>query len=183
MQMAVAAHSDEVYLQEDSLIVSHTDLSGKISYANRTFMEISGYREQELLGVQHNIIRHPDMPRGVFRFLWDTLKEGREFFGFVKNSCRNGSYYWVFAQVTLNQDSQGKKVNYCSVRRKAPASALEVIAPIYREMQRIEDSQGSKKQAPDLSLAYLRDLLQEKDTCYERFIIDLYQQVSAEARS
>lgn len=183
MQTAVAEHNNEVCLQEDSLIVSHTDLSGKISYANRTFMEISGYREQDLLGVQHNLIRHPDMPRGVFRLLWDTLKEGREFFGFVKNRCCNGSYYWVFAQVTVNQDCQGNAINYCSVRRKAPASALEVIMPIYREMQRIEDNCASKKQAPDLSLTYLRDLLQGKNSCYDRFIIDLYQQVPAREQS
>jgi PAS domain S-box-containing protein len=82
---------------EDKFLVSKTDPRGIITYANEVFIEVSGYTEEELIGKPHNIIRHPDMPRTVFKLLWDTIKSGREFWGYVKNMAKDGSYYWVFA--------------------------------------------------------------------------------------
>lgn len=89
----------EVRLAYDELIISKTDLSGRITYANKVFMRISDFSEEDLLGQPHNMIRHPDMPRGVFWGLWNTLKQGREFFGLVKNMTAHGDYYWVLANV------------------------------------------------------------------------------------
>ncbi len=80
-------------MREDDFIVSKTDLKGRITYCNRIFIEFSGYSEAELLGAQHNIVRHPDMPRGVFQFLWDTLGQKTECFAYVKNMCRDGAFY------------------------------------------------------------------------------------------
>ncbi|HPV77190.1 MAG TPA: PAS domain-containing protein, partial [Gemmatimonadaceae bacterium] len=80
---------------EDEIIVSKTDLQGKITYANDVFIRVSGYEEDELLGAPHSIIRHPDMPRAVFKLLWDTLATGREVFAYVNNMARNGDNYWV----------------------------------------------------------------------------------------
>ncbi len=85
-------------MRDDDFIVSKTDLKGRITYCNRVFIEFSGYEAFELMGEQHNIVRHPDMPRGVFKFLWDTLGQQKECFAFVKNLCKDGSYYWVFAK-------------------------------------------------------------------------------------
>ncbi|BCX88224.1 hypothetical protein MIN45_P0592 [Methylomarinovum tepidoasis] len=164
----------EIKLGEEEFIVSKTDTSGKITYANRVFMEICGYSERELLGVQHNIIRHPDMPRAVFRLLWDTLKEKKEFFGFVKNLCKDGSYYWVFANVTPDIDNNGQVVGYYSVRRQPPISAIRTVEPIYQEMLRIEKSAGGIKQGIVKAQAYLQDLLAAKDTDYEKFALELY---------
>ena len=164
----------EIKLGEEEFIVSKTDTTGKITYANRVFMEISGYGERELLGVQHNIIRHPDMPRAVFKLLWDTLKEKKEFFGFVKNLSKDGSYYWVFANVTPDIDNEGRVVGYYSVRRQSPISAIRTVEPIYREMVRIEKSAGSVKQGIAKAQGYLQELLQSKRTDYEKFALELY---------
>lgn len=100
MKYKVEPNSREKVMRENDFIVSKTDLKGRITYGNRIFIEYSGYTEEELLGAPHNIIRHPDMPRGVFKFLWDTLAAEKECFAYVKNMAKDGSYYWVFANVT-----------------------------------------------------------------------------------
>ncbi len=175
MRDRITPTTEERRLQENSFIVSRTDPSGKITYANRTFMEISGFPEKELLGVQHNVVRHPDMPRGVFHFMWEELAAGREFFGFVKNLCKDGAYYWVFANITPDFDAEGRHIiGYYSVRRCPPDTAVAAIAPVYQEMSRIEQAASSKKQAPLESLAYLQGLLRDKEVAYEKFVLDLY---------
>lgn len=162
-------------LAQEDFIVSKTDTTGRITYANRIFMEIAGYPECELLGVQHNLIRHPDMPRGVFRFMWDTLKAGEEFFGFAKNLCADGGFYWVFANITPDYDKDGQLQGYYSVRRNPPRSAIEVLAPIYKEMLAIE-KQSSSKEAPDKSLAYLVDVVKQTGAkSYDNLVLSLYK--------
>ncbi|WP_460035893.1 PAS domain-containing protein [Methylothermus subterraneus] len=174
MRQRPVPKNQERRLGEDDFIVSKTDPSGKITYANRVFMEISGYAEKELLGVQHNIIRHPDMPRGAFWLLWDTIQKKQEFFAFVKNLAKDGSFYWVFANVTPDLDRRGQVAGYYSVRRQAPTSAIRAIEPIYREMLAIEQRASSVKQGMQQSVAYLHDFLQSKGTSYERLVLDLY---------
>ena len=92
---------------EDEIIVSKTDLKGRITYANQVFLRIPGYTEKEVLGQPHNIIRHPDMPRCVFKLLWDTLEARREIFAYVINMACNGDHYWVFAHVTPTFEPTG----------------------------------------------------------------------------
>ena len=134
MKPSITPIDREIRLGDDEFIVSKTDTKGIITYCNRVFMHIAGYSEAELLGKQHNIVRHPDMPRGVFRFLWQTLQDGEEFFGYVKNMCKSGAYYWVFANVTPDYDARGRVVGYYSVRRKPSDQAIAALAPIYKEM-------------------------------------------------
>lgn len=94
-------HEKEILLSLDQMIVTKTDLKGQITYANRTFMEIADFQEHEVLNKPHNLIRHPDMPRGVFRLMWKTLQKRQEFFGVVKNYTSNRKqYYWVLANIT-----------------------------------------------------------------------------------
>lgn len=175
MKPKITPNNHERRLGDEDFIVSKTDSSGRITYANRIFMEIAGYPEHELLGVQHNIIRHPDMPRGVFRFMWDTLKAGDEFFGFAKNLCADGSFYWVFANITPDYDKDGKLQGYYSVRRKPPQSALDVLVPIYKEMLAIE-SRCSAKEAPDQSLAYLIDTVAQVGAKnYNSLVLNLFK--------
>ncbi len=107
----------ERVMRDNDFIVSKTDLSGRITYGNEIFIEFSGYSEAELLGTQHNIIRHPDMPRAAFNLVWDTLKSGREIFAYVKNMSKDGSFYWVFAHITPDFGPKGDIVGYYSVRR------------------------------------------------------------------
>lgn len=165
---------EEMKLNDGEFIVSKTDTAGRITYANRVFMEIALYPEDQLLGVQHNIVRHPDMPRGVFRFLWNTIETGQEFFGFVKNLCADGRYYWVFANVTADYDEQGKLTGYLSVRRKPPQKAIDAVTPIYAAMLDIENNSASKKTAPDESIAYLVKQLEEMQTDYQSLVLGLF---------
>ena len=109
----------ERVLPNDRYILSTTDLAGRITSVNELFIEYSGYPEAELIGRQHNIVRHPDMPRAVFQLLWDAVAEGEQFMGYVKNLCKDGGFYWVFAHVSPITDARGQITGYRSVRRYA----------------------------------------------------------------
>jgi PAS domain S-box-containing protein len=175
MKLNITPNNQQRSLGENDFIVSKTDSSGRITYANRIFMDIAGLSESELLNTQHNIIRHPDMPRGAFRLLWNTLKSGNEFFGFVKNLCANGNYYWVFADITPDIDKEGALQGYYSVRRKPPQSALDTLIPIYDEMLAIE-KRSSTKDGPDKSIAYLVDATtQAGQGSYNSLVLNLYK--------
>lgn len=175
MKPGITPNNTERRLSAEDFIVSKTDTTGRITYANRIFMEIAGYPEHELLGVQHNIIRHPEMPRGVFRFMWNTLKAGEEFFGFAKNLCADGGFYWVFANITPDYDKDGKLQGYFSVRRNPPRSALDVLIPVYKEMLAIE-KRSAVKEAPDKSLEYLMDVVKQTGAkSYESLALSLYK--------
>ncbi len=172
MKTNITPTQQEIVLDQDDFIVSKTDLKGRITYANREFMSIANYPERELLFKQHNIVRHPDMPRGAFKLLWDTLKAEREFFGYVKNMTAEGHFYWVFANVTPDRDNNGKVVGYFSVRRKVKPSAVAVMEPIYREMLALERRVGPA-QAPTASVDFLLEKLNSLETSYDRFILSL----------
>lgn len=172
MKPKITPTQTEVTFSPDETIVSKTDLKGRITYANRVFMRVSGYCEEELLGVQHNIVRHPDMPRGAFKHLWMTIQEGREWFGFVKNMGKSGHYYWVFANVTPDFEA-GRIVGYFSVRRQAPRAAIAAVEPIYAEMLRVEQEAGAAR-ACDASLSWLTNKLAEMKTDYESLVLSLF---------
>ncbi len=160
----------EVKLGADEQIVSKTNLHGQITYANRAFMRISDFAEPDLLGVQHNVVRHPEMPRGVFHLLWETLKAGREFFGYVKNLTANGDHYWVFANITPDREPGGEIVGYFSVRRVPSARGVATIGALYAELLAAERRAGAAG-----AVAASRALLAERlgGTSYERYVLDL----------
>lgn len=160
---------EEIRLDEDDLIVSKTDPKGRITYANRRFMEIAGYAEPELLGQPHNIIRHPDMPRGVFRFLWQTLQSGEEFFGYVKNKTATNGYYWVFANITPDYTSGSQLAGYFSVRRRPNRAALAQVNDWYRQMRAIEAKQSSPK-AAEASMQWLLEQVDRQGMSYKGLV-------------
>ena len=121
----------EVQLDENTLIVSKTDLKGQISYINKDFLDISGFTEVELIGQPHNIVRHPDMPVEAFADLWQDLKDGRPWTGMVKNRCKSGDYYWVLATATPIREN-GQVVGYMSVRRKPTRQQVDAADSAYR---------------------------------------------------
>ncbi len=170
----ISVINEEVIMGDEEFIVSKTDLRGNIVYANRTFMRIASYPEAKVLGNPHSMMRHPDMPKGVFKLLWQTIKKGDEFFGFVKNICSDGRYYWVFANVTPAFDQHGKASGYLSVRRKPPISAINIIKPLYQKMLQIEKSGSSDKVAEQKSIEYLQNELDKLQLNYQKFVIDLY---------
>ena len=172
MKYSVQPNGREKLMRENDFIVSKTDLKGRITYGNRIFIEFSGYSEAELLGAPHNIIRHPDMPRGVFKFLWDTIQSGKECFAYVKNMAKDGSHYWVFANVTPDLGPGGQIEGYLSVRRAPKRAAVDVMADVYRAMLAEEQKAGARD-ACAASLALLTKLLADKGTSYEELVLSL----------
>lgn len=162
----------EKLMRENDFIVSKTDLAGRITYGNDIFVEFSGYSEQDLIGAQHNIIRHPDMPRGVFKFLWDTVQTGNEVFAYVKNMAKDGSFYWVFANVTADKDANGKVIGYLSVRRAPKREAVKAAAGLYALMLEAERKAGPRD-ACAASLELLAGILKQNGTSYEEFVLSL----------
>ncbi len=160
----------EKKLNSDDFIVSKTDLKGKILYGNKTFIKISGYSESELLNQPHSILRHPDMPKIVFKFLWEHIQKKKEIFAYVKNMCKDGSYYWVFANVTATLDSSGHIRDFHSVRRRPSEKAMSVIPELYRQLLAAENSGGMQS-----SKQLLEKVLNEKGTNYDQFILSLQQ--------
>ena len=155
-------------LGDDDFIVSKTDTSGKIIYCNEIFTKMAGYPAASLIGANHNLIRHPDMPKIAFKLAWDLIKSKKEFFGFVKNLCADGGHYWVLAYITADLDTSGNIISYTSVRRKPPQSAIDTIAPIYKLLLEAEQRGGM-----DASSKILNDFLDEKKVGYDEFIINL----------
>jgi PAS domain S-box-containing protein len=164
----------EVFFDEHELIVSKTDLKGRITYANQTFCKISSYPESEVVGKPHSIVRHPDMPRAVFKLLWDTLAEGREIFAYVKNMSRTGDFYWVFAHVTPSSDRDGKLCGFHSNRRVPDRKVVEnTIAPLYAAV--LEEEHKHRNGQTGLTAGYerLTSYLKAKNTSYDQFIFSL----------
>ncbi|EHE0558610.1 PAS domain-containing protein [Campylobacter upsaliensis] len=159
----------EIFLEKDCLITSKTDLKGKIVYANDDFLTYAGYKMDEILYKPHNIVRHEDMPRAVFKFLWDYMKRGEEIFAFVKNKTKSGDYYWVFANVTSSFDVNNQIIGYYSVRRKPNAKALEQIKPLYRELLKFE------QMGLDRDEEFLRDFCKNSHKSYNELIFSLQE--------
>lgn len=120
----------EVPYPDGRLIVSRTDTNGVITHVNHSFVEMSGFSEEELLGHPHYILRHPDMPPAAFQDLWDTVKSGKKWQGYVKNLRKDGAYYWVYATVIANV-RKGEVVGYTSVRRKPSRKKVEECIELY----------------------------------------------------
>jgi PAS domain S-box-containing protein len=159
----------ERFMREEDFIVSKTDTKGLITYGNPIFIEFSGYTESELIGSQHNIIRHPDMPRAAFKLAWDTIQSGQEFFGYVKNMSKDGSFYWVFAHITPDYDHTGKIIGYTSVRRCPKRSSIETISPVYKMMLEAERSAGARD-AISAGTQILLNVLNQKGMSYAQLI-------------
>lgn len=164
----------EVFFDKNDLIVSKTNLKGHLTYMNDVFLDIAGYKESEVIGKPHNVIRHPDMPRCVFKLLWDKVQSGSEVFAYVVNATKNGDYYWVVAHVTPSYGADGKIVGYHSTRRVPnPKTISDVIIPLYKELGAIEQGHRSSKDGLAASYQKLLDILEEKELEYEEFVADL----------
>lgn len=158
----------------DDIIVSKTDTTGHITYANRVFLKVAGFDEREVIGAPHSIIRHPDMPRCVFKLLWDMLAAGKEVFAYVNNMAKGGDNYWVFAHVTPSLDGSGNTVGYHSNRRVPERRAVEgTIVPLYRSLLEEERRHADRKAGLAASYDMLLGLLKEKGVGYDELIFSL----------
>jgi len=163
--MNITPRNSEKIFDKNVLLVTKTDLKGKITYANRAFMDIVSMDEDTLVGAPHNIIRHRDMPKIIFKYLWSYLQDGKEIHAYVKNICADGSYYWVMANVTPSY-LNGNVVGYHSSRRLPTREALDIIKPLYQKLLSAEKSGGI-----NASEKIMNDLLDEKGVDYDEFIL------------
>jgi len=125
---------DKEYIYEGRVIISQTDLDGVITFANRKFCEVSGYEIDELIGSNHNIIRHPDMPRAAFEKMWDTIPSGQTWTGLVKNLRKDGLYYWVDTEVLAVRDENNNITGYIAARNPASRKNINESATLYKKM-------------------------------------------------
>jgi PAS domain S-box-containing protein len=173
MTQVIRPTNKEVFFDADDIIVSKTDRKGRIVYANDVFLDIAGYTEREVLGQPHSIIRHPDMPRAVFKLLWDTVLGGQEIFAYVKNMSRSGDHYWVFAHVTPSVDLNGEVAGFHSNRRVPRRPAVDAIAPLYADVSRVEAQHRNGKDALAAGVQHLLDFIKSKKMSYEELVLAL----------
>lgn len=173
-QKQLATTGKERFFDKNDIIVSKTDLKGKIVYANKTFLDIADFTAGEVLGAPHSILRHPEMPRCIFKLLWDTLESGREIFAYVVNRTKFGDHYWVLAHVTPSYNSLGQIDGYHSNRRVPDRKLIDAkIAPLYHGLLDAEKKHANSKDGMQASFDGLTKMLQEKGVGYDEFIFSL----------
>ena len=163
--------NEEVSWDKSQIISSKIDAHGTILYMNDAFETTSEYNKIELIGEPHSIIRHPDMPKVVFKVLWENLKKGQNFHAIVKNLTRTGRYYWVITDFTIDKDEKGKITGYTGRRKALPQSVINKIEPLYKTLLSIENAKSEA--ASELYFkAYLNE---EVGKSYDEFVLDLFE--------
>lgn len=158
--------NNEIKLNPKRYIVSKTDKNGIIEYGNDYFVEISGYSEVELIGKPHSIIRHPDMPKIVFKMMWDRINNAQNIMAVVKNLTKDGSYYWVVTEFEPKIDPiTNEIISHTAFRKAAPQNVIDTIEPIYKKLIEIEKDGGI-----EASEKYFRGFLEESGVTYDEFI-------------
>lgn len=171
---ALTVEGNELFFDDGEVIVTKTNLKGHITYCNKVFLRLAGYSEQDCLGSPHNMIRHPNMPRCIFKLLWDRLQAEKEIFAYVVNKSKNGDYYWVIAHVTPSYDKDGQLTGYHSNRRVPNRNTLDqIIIPAYKTLLDIERSYNNRKEGLQASLDALANLHEEKGMTYDEWIFSI----------
>ncbi len=164
----------EVKLDPDKYIYSKTDEKGVIIEGNDYFMEVTGYNKDELIGSQHNIIRHPDMPKIIFKVMWKRIKEGKNVKAIVKNMTKDGKYYWAVTDFEPKYDHNAKAyVAHAAFRRAVGEDSIRAVVPLYEKLLELEKEGGIKA-----SEKFLNDFLAKKDIGYDEFIADMVKNKS-----
>ena len=149
---------EEIVLDPKRYIVSETDEKGKITFCNDYFMEVSGYNREELIGKPHSIVRHPDMPKVIFKLLWETISQGKNINAVVKNLAKDGRYYWIFTEFESRRDNDTKEIiGYHAARKSISKHVIEVIDELYKELLMLEEDYSIED-----SERYLMKFLKEK---------------------
>jgi len=152
-------------IKYSGIIVSETDKNGIITQANDVFQEVAGYTEAELIGANHNLVRHPDMPRAAFNLVWSIIKTGKEVRAFVINQAKNGDHYWVLATITPTADG------YHAERvAPNPDTINDVVAPLYKQMRDKEAETNFDDAGMEASTKILLDVLADKGLSYDELI-------------
>jgi hypothetical protein len=174
MKADVSLTGRERSFGEDEVIVTKTDLKGRITYANRVFLGLSEIDLDHAIGAPHSLIRHPDMPRCIFKLLWERIESGKEIFAYVINRALTGDHYWVFAHATPSFADDGQIIGYHSNRRAPNTDAVDaVIKPLYAELNAIEQTHADRKLGMNMAYAALLQKLTDKGTDYDRFVFSI----------
>lgn len=174
MARDVSVTGVERFFGDNEIIVSKTDLKGRMTYCNDVFLSIASYTEKDCLGEPHAKIRHPHMPRCIFQLLWDYIQDGKEIFAYVVNRAANGDHYWVLAHVTPSRDGNGTIVGYHSNRRVPDRQILEnTIIPLYDKLLAEEKKHANGKEGMAASMQIVTNLLKENGVEYDEFIAGL----------
>jgi len=160
----------EIKFDQDEIIVSKTDLKGRLLYVNDVFARVAEMTTEEVIGEPHNIIRHPDMPRAVFKLLWDHIQKGQEIFAYVKNMSKTGKYYWVIAHVTPSYGADGQINGFHSNRRAPTKSGVQQISSIYSKLISEEKKHSNAKDGLEASYGMLMGMLEKEGKSYSEFI-------------
>ena len=160
--------NQEIKIDSRTFIVSKTDYRGNIIYSNEAFSKITGYTQSEIMGLSHNIVRHPDMPKAIFFLMWKRLKEGQNIQALVKNLAKSGKYYWVSTDFEIYQDTPDSKPTYIAYRRSVSENAIEEIEPLYVTLLELEKAHGL-----EASLLFLQGFLDERHLTFDEYMSNL----------
>lgn len=160
-------------MREDDIIVSKTNTKGHVVYANDIFLDIADYTLREVMEKPHSLVRHPEMPRCVFKLLWDRIQNGEEIFAYVVNRGKKGDHYWVMAHVTPSFDSTGKIIGYHSNRRKPTDAAVSAISGLYKTLLEEENRHKNRKDGMQAGYDLLLNILEKQGVSYDEFVLSL----------
>ena len=159
----------EVGWNKSQVVISETDVYGRITNVNDVFCNVCGYSPEAMIGQPHSVIRHPDMPKLVFKLLWDNLKVGNNFIGVIKNLAKSGEYYWVITDFEMRRDATGNITHYIARRKSVPKAVIEnYVAPLYETLLKLEKVGGM-----ELSSRFFKNYLAKQGKDYIDFIIDV----------
>ncbi len=165
----------EVHWDKSLELVSKTDKAGSIRYANEAFVNVSGYEEYELVGQPHNIIRHPDMPKVIFKLLWKNLLNGKDFHAVVKNMAKNGRYYWVLTRFEIFKNDKGEITAFMGRRKSVPTEVSDKIEELYKKLKQIEDATEI-----DSAEDYLTGYLEDRKKTYDEYLSEILNSAEKE---
>ena len=165
----------EVSWDKTKTLISETDVAGTITNVNDVFCNVSHYSSAELIGQPHNLIRHPDMPKLIFKLLWDNLKQGNNFVGVIKNLAKTGEYYWVVTDFEMRRDASGNITHYIGRRKSVPEKAInDYLAPFYESLLKLEKIGGV-----DLSSRFFKNYLAKQGKDYVDFVIGVMSETQS----
>ncbi len=159
---------NEIKCATQQVIVSRTDTEGNIVYCNPTFLELNGFKSSEVIKKPHSIVRHPDMPKSIFRIIWSIIQQGYPIQALIKNKTNDNHYYWTLINIKPQKDRDNKIISYVAYGKQAPDAVIKEIEPLYKIMVEIE-----KDISIDAALEYMESHLNEKGMTYAQYMKEL----------
>jgi len=158
----------EIKMKSNEVIFTKTDLSGRILFGNDVFEKMSGLKKEQYIGKPHSIIRHQDMPKAIFKIMWDAIQKGEDLIAIIKNTTVDGNYYWVATHFEVERDDNGKPIAYEAIRIPVSNKAKKEMEVFYKELRSIERMKGV-----EASEKYIQDFLFIKNITFNDYMYAL----------